>query len=115
MKAKTLATLLLVLATAPSFAQSVPSGMFGAPVAKLAQLSAEERRALQERWERANPDDRGRIRQEVQDRMRMPGFPDTSRFGTGYERRTEEGRDDERSGREFFPGGGRAPRDGQRR
>jgi len=114
MKAKTLATLLLVLAAAPSFAQSVPSGMFGAPLAKLAQLSAEERRALQERWERATPDERVRLRQEVQEHMRMPGFPDPSRFGTGFERRTEEGRDDERGSRDFFPGG-RAPRDGQRR
>lgn len=113
MKAKTLATLLLVLVAAPSFAHAAASRMLGEPVAKLVQLSAEERRALQERWERATPDERGRLRQEVQDRMRMPGFPDSSRFGTGFERRTEEGRDEARGGRDFFPDG-RAPRDGQR-
>ncbi len=103
MKARTLIPLLLALTTTPVMAQDAYTSLFTGVSVTVAQLGAEERRAWQERWERANPDERARLRQEMQDRMRMPGFPDNGRFGTGYERRFEDGRADDRGAREFPP------------
>lgn len=116
----TLSALLLALVTLPSLADQADSGMFGQPLVKLAQLSPDERRALRERWEAASPEERIRMRQFFQDRMRqlpapaqdamrlpfpgMPlrdnareredhrraGPPPDSSFGFGFERRRSE-------------------------
>ncbi len=120
MKPAALATLLLTLVTVPAIGHAVEATWFG-PAVQVAQLSAEERRALRERWERSAPEERDVMRRQFQDRlqtptvdprrmpetMRMPGFAprDGSRFGTGYERRRDsDPRDDEytdpRSGRD---------------
>lgn len=114
MKARTLIPLLLALTTTPVMARDAETGVFVGVGITIAQVGAEERRAWQERWERANPDERVRLRQEMQDRMRMPGFPDSGRFGTGYERRFEDGHGDDRGAREFPPAP-RPPRDSRGR
>jgi hypothetical protein len=114
---KTLSALLLTLATLPALAGQADSVMFGQPSIKLAQLSPDEWRALRERWELASPEERIRLRQFFQDRMRQlpapaqdalripfpaPQREDTRRtnppsdssFGFGFERRRSN--DDER-------------------
>jgi hypothetical protein len=111
--------LLLMLATLPALAEQADSLMFSPVSFKLAQLSPNELRALRERWEAASPEDRIRLRQYYQDRLRQlpkpaqdalslpfPGMPlhDSGResdpnrrkpaadggFGFGFERRQQE-------------------------
>ncbi len=66
---KTLLALLLALTTAPALADESAYGMFAPALAKIAQLSPEERRALRERWEQAGPEERLRLRREFQERQ----------------------------------------------
>ena len=142
---KTLSALLLalvtVIATRAALADQADSGMFGQPLVKLAQLSPDERRALRERWEAASPEERIRMRQFFQDRMRqlpapaqealrlpfpgMPlrdaprdreehrraGPPPDSSFGFGFERRRTEDGQPDRP----LPPGGRRYNDDERR
>lgn len=115
---KTLSTLLLTLATVPALADQADSLMFNQPLIKLAQIGPDERRALRERWEAASPEERIRMRQFFQERMRQlpapaqdalripfPGAqpreenqraypPADGGFGFGFERRRSS--DDER-------------------
>jgi hypothetical protein len=139
MRRNLLIALLLLLPTLPALAGQAESSIFSpsAGLIKLAQLSPSERREARERWERASPEERIRMRQFFQDRLgqlpvpaqeaiRIP-FPDMaprddarepdayapadSRFGFGFERRrTEEARPD----RSVGPGN-RRPRDDARR
>ena len=108
MKNKTLMTLLLALATLPAAAQDFGS-VFGQALPFVAQMSQEERRALRERWEFANPEERTQMRRAFQERLRrmppeqfdprptelreqMNEYWQGNGFGTGYEhRRYEEG------------------------
>ncbi len=142
---KTLSALLLALATVPAthaaLADQADSGMFGQPLAKLAQLSPDERRAMRERWEQASPEERIRMREFFQNRMRQlpgpaqealrlpfPGMPmrdvprereeqrragpsPDSSFGFGFERRRSEDGQSDRS----MPPGGRRFNDDERR
>jgi len=133
---RTLSTLLLMLATLPALADQTDSVMFSQPLIKLAQLSPDERRALRERWEQASPEERIRLRQFFQDRMRQlpspaqdalripfpaPQREDTRRqsasppadssFGFGFERRRSE---DGQPERPVWPGN-RRPNDDERR
>jgi hypothetical protein len=68
---KTLSALLLMLATLPALAGQADNPIFGQPVLKLVQLSPDERRALRDRWEQASPEERVRMRQFFQDRLRQ--------------------------------------------
>jgi hypothetical protein len=91
--------LFLVMAAAPAQAGDSAHVQFGSALAKIAQFSPEERRALRERWEQAGPEERLRLRREFQDRQerlrQMPpdsrrqrsGYNDGGSFGTGFERR----------------------------
>jgi hypothetical protein len=113
---KTLMALLLALATLPAVAGDFGS-VFAQPMAFVAQLSSDDRRVLRERWEEASPEERAKLRQKFQQRLRqlppeqmdpremgetMRGYMPPpandwipSGFGTGYEHR----RDDDRRGR----------------
>ena len=119
---KLLSALLLTLATLPALADQADSALFNQAFGRLAQASSEERRALRERWEQASPEERIRMRQFIQDRvrqlpapareaMRMPfaggsredsysqdaAPPPDSSFGFGFERRRSEENRPERS------------------
>jgi hypothetical protein len=115
-----LSALLLMLATVPALADQADSVLFGQPFSKHAQLSPDERRALRERWEQASPEERIRMRQFFQDRMRQlpsPPLPPEARdamrmpfpgaaqrdsgFGFGFEKRRAEEAQPERS---MWPG-----------
>ncbi len=111
MKAKVLMTLLLSVLAAPVVASDTSDGMFIGNVLKVAQMGAEQRRMLRERWEQASPEERLEMRRQYQDRqpqrapeergqwgVRMPNPADfaapangfTSNFGTGFEQRRPE-------------------------
>ncbi len=72
---KLLSALLLTLATLPALADQADSSLFSQAFGKLAQASSEERRALRERWEQASPEERIRMRQFIQDRVRQLPSP----------------------------------------
>lgn len=116
MKRKTLMSLLFVLVALPAAAQDSGS-VFAQPLPLVAQMSQEERRALQERWEHAGPEERIQLRKAFQERLRMSspeqldprrmdfrrgssrdgsdmgaGFMPGNGFGTGYEQRRHDGR-----------------------
>lgn len=104
--------LLLALLALPTAAHELDS-VFAPALDRVAQLSREERRALQERWEEAAPEERAEMRRSFQNRLqpqeryapsgkdtrhgkreRNPGvqgggrYPDyPGSFGTGYEKR----------------------------
>ncbi len=111
MKAKVLMTLLLSVLAAPVVASDANDGMFIGNVFKVAQMGAEQRRMLRERWEQASPEERLEMRRQYQDRqrqrapderaqwgVRVPGPADfaapvngfTSNYGTGFEQRRPE-------------------------
>ena len=91
MRRNLLIALLLMLPTLPALADQADSAIFSQArfSFKIVQLSAEERRELRERWEEASPEERVRMRQFFQDRLRqLPApaqeglripFPDTGR------------------------------------
>lgn len=105
-----LVSLLLALAAAPVRADEGVVAFMGQAIGKLAQYSAEERRAMRERWEQASPQERLQMRREFQERVRQvpsdprrdAAEPDTRRarghperaeeysFGFGFERRRQE-------------------------
>ncbi len=71
MRRNLLIALLLLLPTLPALAGQADSSLFSSAegVIKLAQLSPSERREARERWERASPEERMRMRQFFQDRL----------------------------------------------
>lgn len=71
MRRNLLIALLLLLLTLPALAGQADSSLFSSAegVIKLAQLSPSERREARERWERASPEERIRMRQFFQDRL----------------------------------------------
>jgi hypothetical protein len=73
MRRHLLLALLLSLSPVPACADTADSAIFGQARAtiKLAQLSPDERRNLRERWEQASPEERIRMRQFFQDRLRQ--------------------------------------------
>lgn len=96
--------LLTTAAQADDTGAARPGPVWGALL--VAQMSAEERRALRERWEQMSPEERARLRRDVQERM-PPMRPDGGMgagfgagfgggFGTGFEGRGYEthGEDD---------------------
>lgn len=71
MKAKSILSVslaLLALASGPVSASGGQPG-WAEPVLRLAQLSAEERRQLQQRWERLSPEEQALLRQEFRERL----------------------------------------------
>jgi len=143
MKRKALLTLFFALAALPAAAQDL-GGVFGSPIAVVAQMSREERRALRERWEEATPEERAQMRRTFQERLRMnvqeqydpramemrqgrsgrdradsgtpavPGY--TNGFGMGYEQRRFDSRyPDDDEAAGGGPGGGHERRGGGRR
>ncbi len=71
MKAKSILSVslaLLALATEPVSASGGQPG-WAEPALRLAQLSAEERRQLRERWERLTPEEQALLRQEFRERL----------------------------------------------
>lgn len=103
--AKTILAFLAALAGAPAVAETFPAEPAHPAFARLAQLSAEERQAMRERWEQASPEERLRLRREFQERserLRPLGPPEreargrrdpadeAGRFGMGFERRRGE-------------------------
>lgn len=104
--------LLLALLALPAAAHELDS-VFAPAQERVAQLSREERRALQERWEEASPEDRAALRRSFQNRLQPqeryapyardprpdkrgrnsgvrgePMYPEyPGGFGTGYEKR----------------------------
>lgn len=100
MKPKLLMPLLLALISAPSLASdsaqgavaSVFGGLFGPAIAQVAQFSAEERRAMRERWEQASPEERLQMRREFKERSRqIPS--DSRRDGTERDYQRDSQRD----------------------
>ncbi len=106
---KMLSALLLALATVPALAAQADSTMFGQPFVKLAQLGPDERRALRERWEQASPEERMRMRQFFQDRMRQlpPEAQEAIRIPFPGAGQREYGRErtDKRRGKQSSEGG----------
>jgi hypothetical protein len=108
-KSNLLIAVLLALASAPALANDGFFGMFGTTPKQAAQFSAEERRALRERWEEASPEQRLQMRREFQERQerlrqrsqegrnqresngQRGDFASEGSFGTGFERRRSEG------------------------
>jgi len=73
MRRTLLIALLLTLSTLPALADQADSPIFSQvrlPI-KIAQLGADERRELRDRWEQASPEERIRMRQFFQDRLRQ--------------------------------------------
>ncbi len=107
MRRNLLIALLLMLPTLPALAEQADSTIFSQTrfTFKIVQVSPEERRALRERWEEASPEERVRMRQFFQDRLRQlptPAqeairipFPDTGR--RDVERDNRRGRDANRN------------------
>jgi hypothetical protein len=106
MRRNLLIALLLMLPTLPALAEQADSAIFSQTRSafKIVQLSADERRELRERWEEASPEERVRMRQFFQDRLRQlptPAreairipFPDTGKRDA--ERDNRRGRDGNR-------------------
>jgi hypothetical protein len=111
MRRNLLIALLLMLPTLPALADQADSAIFSQArsVFKVVQLSAEERRDLRERWEEASPEERVRMRQFFQDRLRQlptPAqeavripFPDTGKRDA--ERDNRRGRDANRKSERY--------------
>jgi hypothetical protein len=100
-----IALLLLLLPTLPALADQADSTIFKQTqsLIKLAQLSPEERRELRERWEQASPEERIRMRQFFQDRLRQ--LPKPAQEGLripfpGLSSRDDERERDDRRGRD---------------
>jgi len=108
MRRNLLIALLLMLPTLPALAEQADSAIFSQAkfTFKIVQLSADERRELRERWEEASPEERVRMRDFFQDRLRqLPApaqdairipFPGTSKRDSDRERDNRRGRDSNR-------------------
>jgi len=77
MRRNLLFALLLSLPTLPALADQADSAIFSQAriTIKLAQRSPDERQDLRERWEQASPEERIRMRQFFQDRLRQLPAP----------------------------------------
>jgi hypothetical protein len=70
MKAKSLLLLSLALISVNVMANSgYGVTPWGEPLPRLAQMSAEERRMLQLRWERMSPEEQARLRQQLREQL----------------------------------------------
>lgn len=70
MKAKSLLLLSLTLASVNAMANSgYGVAPWGDPLPRMAQMSAEERRALQLRWERMPPEEQALLRQQFREQL----------------------------------------------
>lgn len=89
-----LAALLLALVAAPACAEDSAFAFINQAMGKLAQYSAEERRAMRERWEQSSPEERLQMRREYQERQeRMRSSPtDPRREAAESEQRRGRGR-----------------------
>lgn len=108
MRRNLLFALLLSLPTLPALASQADSAIFSQAriTIKLAQNSPNERQDLRERWEQASPEERIRMRQFFQDRLRqLPApaqdaialpFPGTAQRDNRRERDIYRGRDNSR-------------------
>jgi hypothetical protein len=70
MKAKTLLILMLGLASIQASANTgYGVAPWGEPLPRIAQMSAEERRLLQLRWERMSPEEQAQLRRQLREQM----------------------------------------------
>jgi hypothetical protein len=103
MRRHLLFALLLLLPTLPALAEQADSAIFSQAriTIKLVQLSSDERRDLRERWEQASPEERIRMRQFFQDRLRQLPAPAQEAiripFPTSDPRDVKRGRDGRRA------------------
>lgn len=108
MRRNLLFALLLLLPTLPALADQADSAIFSQAriTIKLVQRSPDERQDLRERWEQASPEERIRMRQFFQDRLRqLPApaqdaialpFPGTAQRDNRREREIYRGREESR-------------------
>lgn len=109
MRRNLLIALLLLLPTLPALADQADSAIFSQvrSTFKIVQLSAEERRELRERWEEASPEERVRMRDFFQDRLRQLPAPaqDAIRIPFPGTSKRDGDRDRERDNRRGRDGG----------
>lgn len=100
MRRNLLIALLLMLPTLPALADQADSAIFSQAriTFKIVQLSAEDRRELRDRWEAASPEERVRMRDYFQDRLRQLPAPaqDAIRIPFPGKSKRDSDRDDRR-------------------